>query len=83
LARKHREWYKPVRLWPLIDLDFLRQKRFRVPISCADGASIMVRMARLERVKERITAESGVRRGLSERHVTLCICALDGYGVFR
>jgi hypothetical protein len=44
---------------------------------------MMVQKARLKRVDERITAESGIRKGLSEKHVTLHDCGLVGYGIFR
>jgi hypothetical protein len=43
----------------------------------------MVQRARLKKVDERITAKSGVQRGLSERHVTLCEYGFVGYGIFR
>jgi hypothetical protein len=42
----------------------------------------MVRRARIKRVDERITTESGVWRGLRKRHVALCKCGLVGYGIF-
>jgi hypothetical protein len=48
-----------------------------------DGASILVRWARLERVMERVTTKSGVWRGLSEWQVTLRVCGVNGYRIFR
>jgi hypothetical protein len=55
------EWACKIVAWS--DLDFLRQRRFRVPRSRAEGMNIVVRWDRLKRVDARIAAESGVPRG--------------------
>jgi hypothetical protein len=46
LARESRQCNWPVRLWPWSDLNLLRQRRFRVPWSRANGVNVRpVRLA--------------------------------------
>jgi hypothetical protein len=57
LTRESGEWNWHVGLWPRSYLNLLRQGRFGVPRSHADGVNIMVRRARVKRVDERVATE--------------------------
>jgi hypothetical protein len=59
----------------------MRQGRLKIPIPRANGVDVLMRRTCLERVNERVTAESDVQRGLGKKLSALSEIGLIGDSV--